>query len=64
MEQRNSYQQMLQTFRLGLQTVRQRPRLITILGMGLFYGLYSEGFDRLWVKHLLGRFALPALIRE
>jgi DHA3 family tetracycline resistance protein-like MFS transporter len=60
-EQRNSYQQMLQTFRLGLQTVRNRPRLITILGMGLFYGLYSEGFDRLWVKHLLGRFTLPRL---
>lgn len=61
MEQRNSYQQMLRTFRLGLQTVRSRPRLITILGMGLFYGLYSEGFDRLWVKHLLGRFVLPRL---
>ncbi|MFH1524687.1 MAG: MFS transporter [Chloroflexota bacterium] len=56
MEERNSFQQMLRTFRLGLQTVRQRPRLMTILGMGLFYGLYSEGFDRLWVKHLLGRF--------
>jgi DHA3 family tetracycline resistance protein-like MFS transporter len=61
MEQRNSYQQMLRTFRLGLETVRQRPRLMTILGMGLFYGLYSEGFDRLWVKHLLGRFTVPAL---
>jgi DHA3 family tetracycline resistance protein-like MFS transporter len=60
-EQRNSFQRMFQTFRLGLQTVRQRPRLVTILGMGLFYGLYSEGFDRLWVKHLLGRFALPVL---
>jgi MFS transporter, DHA3 family, tetracycline resistance protein len=58
---RNSYQQMWQTFRRGLQTVRQRPRLVTILGMGLFYGLYSEGFDRLWVKHMLGRFNLPGL---
>jgi DHA3 family tetracycline resistance protein-like MFS transporter len=61
MEQRNSWQQMLHTFRLGLRTVRGRPRLISILGIGLFYGLYSEGFDRLWVRHLLGRFALPAL---
>jgi len=60
-EQRNSYQQMLRTFRLGLQTVRQRPRLVTILGMGLFYGLYSEGFDRLWVRHMLGRFTLPVI---
>ena len=35
--------------------------MITILGIGLFYGLYSEGFDRLWVKHLLDTFELPAL---
>jgi DHA3 family tetracycline resistance protein-like MFS transporter len=62
LEKRNSFQQMLRTFRLGLQTVRQRPRLLTILGVGLFYGLYSEGFDRLWVKHLLGKFALPVLL--
>jgi MFS transporter, DHA3 family, tetracycline resistance protein len=61
-EKRNSYQQMWQTFRRGLRTVRQRPRLVTILGMGLFYGLYSEGFDRLWVKHMLGRFALPGFL--
>jgi DHA3 family tetracycline resistance protein-like MFS transporter len=58
-EYRNSFKRMLRTFRLGLQTVRRRPRLMTILGMGLFYGLYSEGFDRLWIKHLLGRFTLP-----
>ena len=60
-ERRNSFQQMLHTFRLGLQTVRGRPRLVAILGMGLFYGLYSEAFDRLWVKHLLGRFTLPVV---
>jgi DHA3 family tetracycline resistance protein-like MFS transporter len=63
-EQRNSFQRMAHTFQLGLQTVRQRPRLVTILGMGLFYGLYSEGFDRLWVKHLLGRFTLPVLFGQ
>jgi DHA3 family tetracycline resistance protein-like MFS transporter len=27
----------------------------------LFYGLYSEGFDRLWVKHLLDNFDIPVL---
>jgi DHA3 family tetracycline resistance protein-like MFS transporter len=61
LEKRNSFQQMLRTLRLGLRAVRQRPRLKNILGVGLFYGLYSEGFDRLWVKHLLARFTLPAL---
>jgi DHA3 family tetracycline resistance protein-like MFS transporter len=34
---------------------------MTIVGVGLFYGLYSEGFDRLWVKHLLDTFDLPVL---
>ena len=63
-KEHNSFQRLFQTFRLGLQAVRRRPRLLTILGMGLFYGLYSEGFDRLWVKHLLGRFTLPVLFGQ
>ncbi len=58
-EERNNWQHMLHTFNEGLKSVRARPRLITILGVGLFYGLYSEGFDRLWVKHLLDNFDIP-----
>jgi len=61
-EKRSSFQQMAHTFRLGLQTIRKRPRLVTILGVGLFYGLYSEGLDRLWVKHMLGTFSLPGIL--
>jgi DHA3 family tetracycline resistance protein-like MFS transporter len=34
---------------------------MNIVFIGLFYGLYSEGFDRLWVKHLLDHFELPVL---
>jgi DHA3 family tetracycline resistance protein-like MFS transporter len=33
--------------------VRARPSLMSILGIGLFYGLYSEGFDRLWTPFIL-----------
>jgi len=33
--------------------------LIAILGIGLFFGLYSEGFDRLGDAHLLKNFTLP-----
>jgi DHA3 family tetracycline resistance protein-like MFS transporter len=61
-QERNSFQQMAHTFRLGLQTVRRQPRLATILVIGLIYGLYSEGFDRLWIKHMLGTFHLPQLL--
>jgi DHA3 family tetracycline resistance protein-like MFS transporter len=43
--------------------ISRRPALRTILLIGFFYGLYSEGFDRLWVKHLLDGFSLPAFIQ-
>ncbi len=39
--------------------MRRRPALGTILSIGLIYGLYSEGLDRLWTKHMLDQFALP-----
>lgn len=55
-----SFQKMGSTVRHGLGMVRMRPILATILLVGLFYGLYSEGYDRLWTKHLLDQFTLPA----
>lgn len=60
-EDRNTWQHMWHTFRQGAQAVRSRPRLMNIVFIGLFYGLYSEGFDRLWVKHLLDNLELPVL---
>jgi DHA3 family tetracycline resistance protein-like MFS transporter len=58
-EERTNWQHMLHTFNEGVKAVKLRPRLMTILGVGFFYGLYSEGFDRLWVKHLLDNFDIP-----
>ncbi len=63
-ENRNTWQQMWHTFREGLRAVQARPRLRTLLGVGLFYGLYSEGFDRLWLKHLLNTFELPPILGQ
>ena len=60
-EGRTTWQHMWHTFHEGVNAVRARPRLISIIGVGLFYGLYSEGFDRLWVKHFLDTFELPLL---
>lgn len=60
-EDRNTWQHIWHTFNEGLKSVRSRPRLIAILGVGLFYGLYSEGFDRLWVKHLIDSFDIPVI---
>ena len=60
-EDRNTWQHMLHTFKQGVAVVRSKPRLMSVVGVGLFYGIYSEGFDRLWVKHLLDTFELPLL---
>jgi DHA3 family tetracycline resistance protein-like MFS transporter len=60
-EDRNTWQHMWHTFNQGVKAVRSKPRLMNIVFIGLFYGLYSEGFDRLWVKHLLDRFELPVI---
>ena len=60
-EDRNTWQHMWHTFKQGVDTVRGKPRLMNIVFIGLFYGIYSEGFDRLWVKHLLDTFELPVI---
>ncbi len=58
-EDRNTWQHMGDLFRKGLAAVRQRPALMAVLGVGLIYGLYSEGWDRLWVKYLVDTFQIP-----
>jgi MFS transporter, DHA3 family, tetracycline resistance protein len=63
-EDRNNWQHMAHTFKEGIKAVRARPRLITILGIGLLYGLYSEGFDRLWVKHIIDNYDVPILFGQ
>jgi len=60
-EDRNTWQHMWHTFKQGVDVVRSKPRLMSVVGVGLFYGIYSEGFDRLWVKHLLDTFELPVI---
>lgn len=59
--QRENWKHMAATFRSGLGMVRLRPALLTILAAGLFYGLYSEAYDRLWVKHLLDNLSLGSV---
>jgi DHA3 family tetracycline resistance protein-like MFS transporter len=60
-QERGSWRAMGQTFRSGVQAVRGRPLLITILGIGAFFGASSEAFDRLWQAHFLENFRFPEL---
>ena len=58
---RNSWQKMGGTFQEGMNAIRARPLLMTILGIALVYGLYSEAVDRLWEAHILDNFSLPPI---
>jgi DHA3 family tetracycline resistance protein-like MFS transporter len=60
-EERTTWGQMLKTVQDARQLMRRQPILLLLLGIGLFYGLYSEGFDRLWTPHLLESFRMPWL---
>jgi len=59
--ERSTWKSMVQTIRDGRELTRRQPILLSILGIGLFYGLYSEGLDRLWTVHFLQDFAMPWL---
>lgn len=61
-QERGTWKNMVDTFLQGLSLVRNRPQLRHILGIGFVYGLYSEGFDRLWTKHILDNFEMPAFV--
>ncbi len=58
-ETRHTFQNMLASMRQGLGMLKVRPVLVSILSIGFFYGIYSEGFDRLWIALMLERFTFP-----
>jgi DHA3 family tetracycline resistance protein-like MFS transporter len=57
--ERTTWQTFGATFRGGLQVIRAQPTLRRILAVGVFYGLFSEAWDRLWQLHLLHTIGLP-----
>lgn len=60
-EERSTWGRWFATFRDGLRLVRARPVLWSILGIGFFFGFFSEAWDRLWQAHLIENIGLPAL---
>ena len=61
-QDRTTFQKMWDTFRAGVGVIRSRPRLMSILAVGIFFGLFSEGWDRLWEAHLITTFNVQAAI--
>lgn len=58
---RTTWHAMRDTVRQSGRLVRRSPILLTLLGVAAFYGMSSEGFDRLWEAHLLLDVRLPSL---
>jgi DHA3 family tetracycline resistance protein-like MFS transporter len=61
MSERDTWQKMGATLRNGMGAIQERPLLVTILGIALIYGLYSEALDRLWEAHILENITLPTI---
>jgi DHA3 family tetracycline resistance protein-like MFS transporter len=59
-ERRGTFGQMAATFAGGVGVVRGQPALATILLIGAFFGMASEGVDRLGTPHFLA-LGLPTL---
>ncbi len=58
-ESQHTLKNMSTSLQRGLGMLRVRPILVSILAIGFFYGIYSEGFDRLWIALMLDRFTFP-----
>ncbi len=56
----NKCEHMKEILEGGMEMMKRRPELLPILIIGLLFGLYSEGFDRLWTKHILEQFTFPS----
>src|SRR5262249_48623719 len=44
----------------GIRVVRGSPLLITLLALAAFFGMASEGYDRLWTPHMLQDLVFPS----
>jgi MFS family permease len=59
-EERETYRQMAETFKHGLEVARRRPVVRTLVVISLIAGLSSEAFDRLWSVKVL-TFTFPTV---
>ena len=57
----NTFKKMVYTFKYGLKIVKSKSIIMILLAVTLFYGLSSEGYDRLSNAHFLQDTTLPKL---
>jgi MFS transporter, DHA3 family, tetracycline resistance protein len=59
---RETFGKMKQTLITGLKLLKISPVLKTIVITGLIFGMFSEGFDRLWTPFIIKNFTFPVLL--
>ena len=57
----NTFKKIVYTFKSGLKIVKSKSIIMILLAVTLFYGLSSEGYDRLSNAHFLQDTTLPKL---
>lgn len=60
-EKLNTFKKMIYTFKSGIGFIKSKTIMIILLSVTLFYGLSSEGYDRLSTAHFLQDTTLPRL---
>lgn len=60
-EEREGWRDMIRTTREGVKMIRRRPALVTILIIGVLFGMASEGYDRLIDAHIINNVGFPAI---
>jgi MFS transporter, DHA3 family, tetracycline resistance protein len=60
-KKRESFKAMRTTLVQGIKLIRLSPVLLIIVVTGLIFGMFSEGFDRLWTPFMINNIHLPSL---
>lgn len=61
MAKRETFGVMKKTLVEGITLVKNSPVLLTIIVTGLIFGIFSEGFDRLWTPFMINNFVFPTM---
>lgn len=62
LEERKTWASMRATLSQGTAILKSSRLLVYLVIIAFFFGLYSEGFDRLWTPHLLDNLSFPAVM--
>lgn len=60
-KERETFGAMKRTLVNGLRLIRESKVLLFIILTGLIFGMFSEGFDRLWTPYMLQSFTFPTI---